>query len=77
MSISIKNKKNELIQWLSTLEDVSIIDSILNLRKDVETDWWDALSKEEQQDIEQSMLQAKEGQIVDNEEVMKIFNKWH
>ena len=77
MSISIQNKKIELIQWLSTLEDVSIIDSILNLRKDVETDWWDALSKEEQQDIEQSMLQAKEGQIVDNEEVMKIFNKWH
>ena len=77
MSISIQNKKIELIQWLSTLEDVSIIDSILNLRKDIETDWWDAQSKEELQDIEQSMLQAKEGQIVDNEEVMKIFNKWH
>lgn len=75
MSISIQNKKIELIQWLSTLEDVSIIDKILNLRKDVETVWWDELTKEEQQDIKKSIQQANDGQFIDNETVMKSFDK--
>ena len=77
MSISIQNKKIDLIQWLSTLEDVSIIDKILNLRKNVEGDWWNELSQEEQKDIEESIQQANNGQFILNEKVMKTFDKWH
>jgi hypothetical protein len=41
MDNTIQNAKLELIQWLTTLEDSSLIQKIMDLRKSQTQDWWD------------------------------------
>ena len=47
MDINIQNKKIQLIQWLSTLNDESIIEKIMKLREKEGSDWWNEISNEE------------------------------
>ena len=42
MDLSLENKKIELIQWLSTLNDKSLIDKLMKLR---EKELWKLLLK--------------------------------
>ena len=47
MNSHILNKKLELIQWLSTLEDQSIIEKLIAFRKEEAKDWWNSISEDE------------------------------
>lgn len=76
MDINIQNKKIELIQWLSTLNDEVIIEKIMKLREREKTDWWDGISKEEQQSIEKGIKDADSGQLKSHSEVKKLYEKW-
>ena len=49
---NILNQKLELIQWLSTIEDSSIIEKIMDLRKKESKDWWNSISENEKEFIE-------------------------
>lgn len=46
MNTQTLNEKLELIQWLSTLEDTSIIKKLIQFRKEETKDWWNAISEE-------------------------------
>lgn len=48
-----------------------------NYRENVESDWWDELSEEEQKEIEEGLAELDRGEYISNEEVMKYFDKWH
>ena len=52
MNSHILNKKLELIQWLSTLEDQSIIEKLIAFRKEEAKDWWNSISEDEKSAIE-------------------------
>ncbi len=43
----ILDKKIELIQWLSSLEDKVIIEKLLQFRKAQTKDWWETTSNQE------------------------------
>ena len=45
MEMNIKNAKIELIQWLTTLEDSSIIQKIIELRKNEDKYWENKISE--------------------------------
>jgi hypothetical protein len=47
MDLSLENKKIELIQWLSTLNDTSLIDKLMKLREEEKKDWWNEISASE------------------------------
>ena len=49
---NIQNKKIELIQWVSSIEDESIIEKIVELRKKEDKDWWNSISENEKKSIE-------------------------
>lgn len=76
MNAQILNKKIELIQWLSTLEDNSILDKLLEFRKEETKDWWHSISEEERESIEKGMLEAENGELTSHSEVRKIYEKW-
>lgn len=76
MDINIQNKKIELIQWLSTLNDESIIEKIMKLRKSEKKDWWKEISKEEKNSIEQGIKDADSGKLKFHSEAKKIYEKW-
>lgn len=45
VDLNIQNKKLELIQWVSSLNDISILEKITELRKQESKDWWLSISE--------------------------------
>ena len=76
MDINIQNKKIELIQWLSTLNDESIIEKVMKLRDNEKTDWWREISKEERKSIEKGIQDADSGKLKSHSEAKKLYGKW-
>lgn len=76
MNLNIQNKKIELIQWLSTLTDESIIEKVMKLRENEKTDWWKEISKEEKKSIEKGIQDADSGKLKSHSEAKKLYEKW-
>lgn len=76
MDANIQDKKIELIQWLSTLNDESIIEKIMKLRESEKADWWEEISKEEKKSIEKGMKDVASGRMEPHSNVKKLYDKW-
>jgi len=76
MSTQILKEKLELIQWVSSLEDHSIIKKLMDFRARESPDWWDELSDIEKAEIKEGLEQADRGEIISHDTVMKSFEKW-
>ncbi|NIJ45278.1 hypothetical protein FHR24_001717 [Wenyingzhuangia heitensis] len=74
--MNIQNTKIELIQWLTTLNDKSLIEKILELRKSETTDWWNEISESEKKTIEKGILDAENGNLNSHSEARKVYEKW-
>ena len=74
--LNIQNQKLELIQWVSTLEDSSIIEKINELRKSENTKLWDSLSENEKQAIDSGILDADEGKINTHTKARQLYEKY-
>ena len=74
--MSIQTKKIELIQWLSNLNDVSIIDKVMKLRESESGDWWLNITKEEQESIEKGLSDAEAGKLIDHSDARKVYEEW-
>jgi hypothetical protein len=59
--MNIQAQKLELIEWLASVNDVSIINAILELREKKQADWWDSLSDEQKEDIEAGLEDLEAG----------------
>ncbi len=73
MEISIQNQKMELIQWLTTLNDESVIQRLIDLRNNQLKDWWKDLSNAEIESIEKGIKDADKGNLVSHTEARKIY----
>jgi hypothetical protein len=69
-------QKLELIQWLSSLEDVSLIEKIAELKDTMNNDWADLISPEEKIALDQGIKDATEGNISSHEKVRAAYEKW-
>ncbi|WP_026838872.1 hypothetical protein [Gillisia sp. JM1] len=76
MDVNIQNKKIELIQWLSTLNDMSIIEKIIKLREREKSDWWNEISVTEKKSLEKGIKDADAGKLNSHSDVKKIYEKW-
>jgi len=76
MAIDLQNKKIELIQWLSTLDDEFIIDKLMELRDSEKADWWSDITEEEKKSIEKGIEDADSGNLRPQSEVRKLYEKW-
>ena len=76
MNTQTLNKKIELIQWLSTLEDNSIIEKLLKFKKEETKDWWDSISEVEKKSIEKAISDADNNKLEPHSNVRKIYEKW-
>ena len=70
------SQKLELIQWLSTLEDKSVIEKLLKFREEESKDWWESASDEEKSSIEKGMIEADNKLLVPHSEARKVYEKW-
>ncbi len=76
MDIKILNKKLELIQWLSTLEDTSVIEKLVNFRKEETKDWWGSISEEEKSSIEKGISDAEQQKLKPHSNARALYEKW-
>lgn len=76
MGINIQNAKIELIQWLTTLEDSSLIQKIIDLKKSETKDWWSEISDAEKNSIELGIVDADNGKLKPNSEAKKLYGNW-
>jgi len=76
MEINLQNTKIELIQWLTTLDDKSLIQKILDLRKSETKDWWNEISNLEKESIEKGLSDADNGKLNSHSEARKTYEKW-
>lgn len=76
MDLSLENKKIELIQWLSTLNDTSLIDKLMKLREKEKNDWWNEISASEKESIEKGIQDADNGKLTSHLNVKGIYEKW-
>lgn len=58
LNSQILDKKLELIQWLSSIEDKEIIEKLILFRKEETKDWWDSVSDEERNSIDNGIKDA-------------------
>lgn len=74
--LQIQNKKLELIQWLSSIQDAMLIDKFIALKAQVEQDWWNELNDAEKESIEKGLKDADEGHLIAHSEVKKKYEQW-
>jgi hypothetical protein len=72
----ILNQKLELIQWLSTVEDKSIIEKLIEFKEKENKDWWDSLSENEKQSLDKGIFDADNGNLKPHSSVKKMYEKW-
>lgn len=76
LDINIDTKKLALIQWLTSLNDVSMIDKIMELKQEEKKDWWNEISDEEKESIEKGLSDAESGKLTPHSEIIKKYEKW-
>ncbi len=74
--LNIQNKKIELIQWLSTIEDIALLEKITELRKKQNIDWYNSISENEKQSIEQGLEDAENEKLNPHSTARKLYEKW-
>lgn len=72
--------RNTVLKYVHTADEhlLQVIKNLVeNYKKNVQSDWWAELSKEEQKEIELGLAQAERGEYISHESAMKYFDKWH
>ena len=76
IELNLQNKKLELIQWLSSIEDSTIIEKIMELRREESKDWWNSIAESEKEAIECGIQDANDGKLNPHSKARKIYEKW-
>ena len=71
--MDIQLEKEALIKKLLETNDESIIAAVKNIFKSEKKDWWDELSQEQKEEIEEGDRQINNGEFVLYEDLMKKF----
>lgn len=73
---NIQERKLELIQWLSVIDDPSLIEKVAKLRDESSTDWWNEISEAEKESIASGIKDADLGLLKPHSEARAKYEKW-
>ncbi len=76
--MNIHIEKLDLIEWISKLNDISVIEKIKKIRMSYiqSADWGDTLTKEEIESIEEGLKDLEEGRVHSHETAKTIYEKY-
>jgi len=75
--MNIETTKLELMHLLLQTQKESLLIKLKKVFEEEQTDWWNEMSSEEQQEIKTGIEQADNEQYISHKQVMKQFEKWH
>ncbi len=73
--MSVADLRLSLIDKIMHMEEQALLHAKALLDNE-DNDWWDELSKKEQNEIEEGLVQADQGEYIPQSQVMKKFDKW-
>lgn len=74
--LQIQNKKLELIQWLSTIEDLKFLEKISDLiSHERNKDWWNEIADAEKKSIKKGISQAEAGKLNPHTKAREIYGR--
>lgn len=76
MATTLQERKIELIQWLSIIDDAALLDKIEDLKEQNSSDWWNEISEAEKNSIDRGIEDADAGDIKPHSEARAIYDKW-
>lgn len=76
MDTNIQKIKLDLIQWLASLDDSSLIQKILELRSKEAKNYQGVMSETEKESVERGLSDAENGKLKPHKEAFKIYEKW-
>jgi len=66
--MNLETRKINLINWISSLQEADLIDKVEAIQKE-NTDWWDTISNEDKQAIEEGLEQLDKGEFLTRSQV--------
>ncbi len=77
-NMNIQTEKLGLIEWISKLNDTSIIERLKSIKEDYSRsgDWWDSLNKEELDSIDRGLKDLKDGKVHSHDTARKVYEKY-
>jgi hypothetical protein len=66
----------QLIHWLSTIEDIKVLEKIIDLKKQENSDWWVGITAKEKESIEYGLKDAKAKNLKSHSNAKKLYDKW-
>lgn len=76
IDLKIQTKKLELIQWLSSLQDLNTINKIVELKSNEDKDWWNSITNNERLAIENGLSDADNGKLNPHSKAKSLYEKW-
>jgi len=73
---NIQEKKLELMQWLSVVDDVSLIEKVAKVRDESVSDWWNEISEAEKESIAIGIKEADAGVLKPHSDARAKYEKW-
>ena len=72
----VKQMRSEVKKYIDTADEkvVKMVHAMLEV--DAEADWWDAMPDEVRKDVELSIKQADNGEVLTHDEVKKKYPQW-
>jgi predicted transcriptional regulator len=76
--MNIQAEKLGLIEWITGIDDNSIIEKLNDIRKQyfIENDWWDEISEDDKKSITKGLSDVAAGRVIPYSEVKKIYEKY-
>jgi len=69
-------EKLKLIEWRTKIQDSKVLQKLISVHKEYETDWWDEITESERHEIELGLKDFEEEKTVDHAEVRKFYEKY-
>ncbi len=66
---------HNMIDKISDRNILKALRTLLSEKVATKADWWDTISQEEREEIEQGLSEADRGEVTPHEEVMKKYKK--
>jgi hypothetical protein len=76
--MNIQTEKLNLIEWISKLNDISIIDRLKRIKEDYSNskDWTDTLKNEEIESINRGLKDFEEGRTHSHDTARKVYERY-
>ena len=74
--MKVESIKNELIEWLSKLDDKSILTLLLQFKKSAEAgDWTDNLTKEQIESLQRGLSDFENGNVIPSKDFWNSYGR--